>query len=101
MNDISAINKFSSYLFWDVDSASIDMDANAPYVIQRVLEFGQLSDWKLIVSFYGLSRIVSIAQNFRTLEPKALSFICTISSTPKESFRCYSQKHSTRGHWLY
>ncbi len=69
---------FSDYLFRDVDKSSIGLEVNAPYVVRRVLEFGQFSDWNLLVQRYGIPRIGSIAQNLRTLEPKALSFISAV-----------------------
>lgn len=86
------IESFSDYLFWDIDKSTLKLEENAPYVVGRVLELGQLEDWKLLVSYYGLDRIVNIAQDLRVLEPRALSFISAISSTPKNTFRCYTQK---------
>ncbi|MCQ2117394.1 MAG: hypothetical protein MJY76_04570 [Bacteroidales bacterium] len=94
MDGNNIIKGFSSYLFWDVDTSSIDMEKHSAYMVQRVLELGQLSDWKSLVAYYGLERIVETARNLRTLDPKALSFIATISSTAKESYRCYTQKQS-------
>ena len=101
MSERDYINSFSDYLFWDVDRDSIDLEVNASYVVSRVLELGQLNDWNLLVSRYGLQKIAQIAQNLRTLEPKALSFISAISSLPKESFRCFTTKPSTPTHWNY
>lgn len=95
MSEREYIQSFSDYLFWDVDKSSIDLEVNAPYVVRRVLEFGQFSDWNLLVQRYGIPRIGSIAQNLRTLEPKALSFISAVSSLPQESFRCYTTKQYT------
>ena len=96
MSKSDYIQSFSEYLFWDVDKNSIDLEANAPYVVRRVLELGQLSDWDLLVQRYGIPRISSIAQNLRSFEPKALSFISAVSSVPQESFRCYTTKQL---HW--
>lgn len=101
MSEREFIHSFSEYLFWDVDKDSIDLEANAPYVVRRVLELGQLNDWNLLMSWYGIQRIASIAQNLRTLEPKALSFISAVSSLPKESFRCFTTRPSTPTHWSY
>ena len=101
MDGNNIIKGFSSYLFWDVDTSSIDMEKHSAYMVQRVLELGQLSDWKSLVAYYGLERIVETARNLRTLDPKALSFIATISSTAKESYRCYTQKQSFQTHWNY
>lgn len=101
MSEKDYIYSFSKYLFWDVDKDSIDLEANASYVVKRVLELGQLNDWNLLMSRYGMQRIAHIAQNLRTLEPKALSFISAVSSLPKESFRCFTTKQSTPTPWSY
>ena len=82
---------FSKYLFWDTNSATVDLERNAPYVVQRVLEYGELSDWRLLQEYYGLKRIVEIAKQLRSLDPKALSFLCVVSNTHEEDYRCYSQ----------
>ena len=53
MDKADVINKFSEHLFWDIRTGEVDMEKNAPYVVQRVLEYGRLSDWKLLLSYYG------------------------------------------------
>ena len=85
MSDRDYLQPFSDYLFWDVSKESIDLDSNAAYIIRRVLELGQMKDWNLLVSRYGLRHIVEVSQRLRSLDPKALSFISAISATPKES----------------
>lgn len=90
------ITDFSAYLFRDVDSSSLNIEENADFIVKRVLELGQMTDWNNLKSYYGLDRIVEIAQSFRSLDPKAVSFLSTISFKPKESFRCYSRKQSPR-----
>ena len=92
------IQGFSDNIFWDVDRNQIDLSQHAPYVVQRVLEYGQISDWKLLLAYYGLDEIVSISKNLRSLEPRALSFISTISRTPQEQFRCYNTRQSNPKH---
>ncbi len=82
--------KFSSHLFWDIDRNNADMDTCPSQIIQRVLEYGTtMEDWRLLVGYYGLDRIVEVCRTLRTLDPKALSFICCISNTDKTRFRCY------------
>ena len=101
MSDSNYINSFSDFLFWDVEKDGIDLELNAPFVVGRVLELGKFNDWRLLVSRYGLQRITHIAQNLRSLDPKALSFISALSSTPKESFRCYTMKPFVQTHWTF
>lgn len=92
MSDREYIQSFSSHIFWDTDRNSIDLNEHAPYVVQKVLEYGLINDWHLLLAYYGKKRIVAISKQLRTLEPKALAFISAISGTPKEQFRCYTTK---------
>lgn len=89
MSNSQWLSQFSEHLFWDVDPAQLSMDKNAPYIIQRVLEYGQMADCRLINKYYGLDRIVSECKQLRTLDPVCLSFICNISHTNEEEYRCY------------
>lgn len=98
MSAQECIKGFSNHIFWDVDRTSIDLIANAPYVVQRVLEYGLYTDWILLVNYYGISHIVDVSKNLRTLEPRALAFISTISGTPVAEFRCYTLRQSIPGH---
>ena len=57
MNTHSDIgSKLSNILFWDVDRN--DIDKYATFIIQRVLEYGEFCDWKVIP--------------YRTIEPNTL-----------------------------
>ena len=98
MSGQECIYGFSVNLFWDVDKDSIDLVQNAPYVVRRVLEYGQIGDWNLLREYYGLEKIVNISKELRSLEPRALAFISTISRTPQEQFRCYNTRQSNPEH---
>lgn len=99
MTSQECISKLSPHLLWDVDREQADMNLYPSYFIQRVLEYGTLEDWYFISSFYGLEKIVSVCMSLRTLDPKALSFICLISDTKKENYRCYHIKQSVPTLW--
>lgn len=98
MSSQECIRGFSDYIFWDVDRSSVDLVENAPFVVQRVLEYGQINDWNLLLSYYGLDKIVDTAKGLRSLEPRALSFISAISKTPLSRFRCYTTRLSNQEH---
>ncbi len=93
------INSLSPHLFWDIDKSKFDVEANSGQLIQHVLEYGELADWKLTRDYYGIDRIVSDCKKLRTLNPKALSFLCVISNTKKEDYRCYHFKQSFPTLW--
>ena len=93
------ISQLSSVLFWDMDRDNIDIEKHSAGLIQRVLEYGTLQDWRITRDFYGMDRIVADCMRLRNLDPMALSFICAISNTNKEDYRCYHFKQSTPTHW--
>ena len=97
----SIIDRLSPYLFWDVDKATLDMDTHRAYIIKRVLEYGQLEDWRLILSHYTHPVIIDVIKNVRDLAPRALAYIATISNTPIQEFRCYTTKQSNPIHWNF
>lgn len=101
MSRPNILSQFSRHLFWDADREDIDLEKNAPYVVQRVLEYGLLDDWRLLRKYYGLERIAQISMQLRTLEEKALVFICTLTNTKKDDYRCYILKQLNQQPWNY
>ena len=95
------LSALSPHLFWDINKNRADMDSCPSQIIQRVLEYGTLDDWKLILSYYGLDKIVSECRKLRTLDAKALSFICCISNTDKTQYRCYHTTQSNPARWNF
>lgn len=93
--------QLSRVLFWDTDYDKIDWDNKARYVIERVVAYGFVEDWRAIQRFYGMDRIREVALQARDLDPKTLSFLSLIFDIPKEQFRCYTQIQSNPGHWVY
>ncbi len=95
------IARFSDHLFWDVSRKEIDLETNASFLVKRVLEYGLIEDWLLLRSLYGIPKIASIAQRLRSLEPRALAFICALSNTSKTEYRCFTTKQLNPQHWSY
>ena len=90
---------FSRTLFWDIDPATLDIERHKKYVVARVLEYGTLEDWRLLLRRFTLESIIAVAQTLRTLDPKALSFLSVIGNVPQESFRCYTLRQSNPIPW--
>lgn len=101
MKAAECLEQFSPVLFWDVDKSQADMDTYPSFFIQRVLEYGTWKDWKILLNYYGKDRIVEICKGLRSLDPVCLSYICTISNTKKETYRCYHMEQSENRHWNY
>jgi len=92
--------KFSENLFWDTAPDALDYEKHQRFIVQRVVEYGSLDDWRLICGYYGLQSIITAAQKVRCLEKKALSFLAAVGNVPVESFRCYTLKQSNLKHWV-
>jgi hypothetical protein len=88
----------SKVLFWDVSFETIDWQLKAAYVIERVVNYGSVQDWKTIKQYYGMERIRVITLQVRDLAPQTLSFLSCIFNIPKEEFRCYTLKPSFPQH---
>ena len=99
MSANSYISQLSTYLFWDLDQNNFDADRYSAGLIQRVLEYGTLQDWRLTRNYYGMDKIVSDCKRLRTLDPMALSFVCAMSDTKKEDYRCYHFAQSNPTLW--
>jgi len=97
--DIST--SFSTNLFWDIDSAGLDMEEHASFIIARVLDFGTMADWRFVKSYYGLDRLRHIALHIKSMERESLSFISTVTNTPENQFRCYKLLQSKNTHWYF
>lgn len=93
--------QLSNHLFWDVNHQSIDYNKHARFVIERVVLFGRLIDWKELKAFYGLTKIKQEVIQLRTLDLKTLNFLSLVLNEPRENFRCYEQIQSASKHWNY
>ena len=91
--------QLSQYLFWDICRSAFDPERNSAQIIKRVLEYGELDDWRAIRDYYGLDRIASDCKTLRSLRPEALSFVCVVTNTRKEDYRCYTFRQSFPTPW--
>jgi hypothetical protein len=89
---MNIINKFSPYLFWDVDKTKLDMDLNAFYIIPRVFDYGRLGDVRLITSHYKEDTIKRVVQEVPYLDPRTISYLSLLYDIPMEQFRAYGNK---------
>lgn len=101
MSSKECMENLSSVLFWDIDRNQADMDKYPAHFIQRVLEYGNMDDWRLLRSYYGLQKIVDECKQLRTLDPVCLSYICAISHTKPEEYRCYHTRQLNPTPWNY
>lgn len=81
---------FSKNIFWDCDSADIDLQKNKRYVIERVLTRGQINDFKALLKLYTSEEIKSAILKSRELDPKTAHFCSWYFKIPESEIHVSS-----------
>ncbi|NOY54247.1 MAG: hypothetical protein GXP58_11650 [Deltaproteobacteria bacterium] len=63
-----------TYLFWDADVSKIELHRNACYIIEKVLEFGDLHALWWIQSIYPSCKIIEICEVSRKISGRSKNF---------------------------
>ena len=79
-------------LFWDTDIEKIDWELNADAIIVRVLERGDLNDFREIRRAYGDEAIKKTAMTAKYLSARTLSFASFFFEIPKTDFACFRNR---------
>lgn len=88
-------------IFWDTVYEKIDWQKQRRVIIERVLHYGDLSDWQEIKIFYGTEIIKQEVMQSRYLSKRVLNFCSTLYNVPVNEFRCYTTHPSIRQLWNY
>ena len=62
--------KFRQALFWDTNPDNIDLVKNAPYIIERILDFGNDEEVKWPYHFYDKALLKKVVVKSRSLMPE-------------------------------
>lgn len=67
------VMQFRPELFWDVDPKTIDPQKHAIYIIERILELGDIPEVKWISHYYPVSLIRNTLNTSRVISHKSKS----------------------------
>jgi hypothetical protein len=87
--------------FWDVDIAKMNDEKSKRLIIERVMNYGNLHEIKMVKEFYGIKEIKSTLCNLNYIDPKTLNFVSLLLHVPKTKFKCYTRKQLTNQLWNY
>lgn len=91
------------HLFWDCRPETVDIQAHAPFVLERILEYGTLAAARWALQTYGSERIKDFLRErgVRTLSRKTLSFWTFLLGLEGEA--CFERSSLTRSRpfWNY
>ena len=62
--------RFRPTLFWDVNPRNIDPKKNAPYVIERIADFGNDKEARWALDFYSKRLLRKVISRSRCLRPE-------------------------------
>ena len=85
--------------FWDVDISDNGNHISKRLIIERVFSYGNLSEIKFLVRYYGKKEVIEELCSLNYLDPKTLNFASKLFNKPKKSFRCYIRKQLMNQHW--
>lgn len=92
---------FSRHIFWDKDYDKIDWVENDQYVIERVVDYGRIEDWKLLKQVYRMDRIKEVVMNARFLNKKTTNFFSLLLNEPIANFRYFEEQKMNQIGWCY
>jgi len=79
---------FRANLFWDVNPQKLNYERDAEFIIGRVLDFGNLEEWKAIKNFYGLSKIREAARKHVFSDIRSANFWAMALGIPSKNLKC-------------
>ncbi|HEY9583606.1 MAG TPA: hypothetical protein VJI66_01420 [Candidatus Paceibacterota bacterium] len=62
--------KFRESLFWDTNPDNIDLEKNAPYVIERIADLGRDDEVRWLWNFYDKTLMKKVILKSRCLRPE-------------------------------
>ncbi|NWF51901.1 MAG: hypothetical protein HXY47_02345 [Nitrospirae bacterium] len=71
---VMRLSFFKRTLFWDVEIETLSIEKDWFFIIERVLEFGDIKDLKCLVLTFSKDQIQSVIKNSRILSPRTISF---------------------------
>lgn len=79
--------KLRKTLFWDVDIKKIN-EQNPYFIVGRVLDFGNIQEWKIIKNLYSLKKIKEAARKHIFQDARSANFWSIILNIPSQELQC-------------
>lgn len=89
--------------FWDADIAKTDLKKRAPYVIERILEYGDDRAFKWLKQNVRRELIKKTLISTRALSPQSANFWALVFGVPKNKVLCLKKQFLARRlkHWIW
>lgn len=75
-------------LLWDVDISSIDLEKHYKYVIERIIEYGDVAEVKWMQKTFSKDQIIEILKTSKRISAKSGNFFAIKYNLSKEELEC-------------
>ena len=80
---------FEKRIFWDVNFETLDYDAKANFIIERVFDRGDVQDIRNCRRYYGDEKVTEVLLNAKFLSESSLHLASAVILKPLTDFKCY------------
>lgn len=87
------LERLSATLFWDVDRSGVESEANADFLIVRVMERGNREDVGAAWTYYGQEKVRDSLLSAPSLSRKTIAFFANQFGLSREAFRAHNRAH--------
>ncbi|HAT74448.1 MAG TPA: hypothetical protein DCS28_00160 [Candidatus Moranbacteria bacterium] len=84
-------------LFWD--AINVDSHKNEKFIIDRILNYGDESDFRWAREIYGDKKVSKTVMESRVLDDKSLSFWCQYFKLDKN--KCLKNQSAKKRSWFW
>jgi len=91
--DDKPIPLFAQRYFWDVNARTLDADRYATYIIERLLEWGDLASVRWLLQRYSRRKIIGVLKKTRALSRMSANFWAVYFGVPRNEIRCLSKRY--------
>jgi hypothetical protein len=89
MSDTEKTMALPGYAFWDVNREKLDFSRDAPFIISRMFERGNLDDLTSLVAFYGINEAGNKLKSNKYLTRRGLFLAHSLLGLPLQDFKAY------------
>ena len=92
----SSLPQSIKVLLWDTDLESISLTKNFQFVIERILEYGDLPDIKWMETTFSHEQIIQTLKDSRRISVKSGNFFAWKYKLPQETLQCLQQPYQNK-----
>lgn len=95
------LTNLSKKPFWDTPIKNLDKDKHSTFILERIMRYGTIDDWKELNKIYSREELKNIARTVKELDAVSLSFLCAALDMEKKEFKCLTKIVSREISWNF